>query len=133
MEIKDVLSFVFQAVGTTQTFWNFYATIVTAILGFVAAAKIEWLNKMVRGILTAGFAIFALANYSALNQVRVQREALVALIPKLKGYSSSLDGIIASTSAPSFVPFMLFHGALDIAVITMIWVIPYIRLSRGRR
>jgi ABC-type nitrate/sulfonate/bicarbonate transport system permease component len=38
---KDILSFVFQRADATQTFWNFFATVATAILGFVAAAKLS--------------------------------------------------------------------------------------------
>lgn len=38
MDMKDVLSFLFQRADATQTFWNFYTTVFTALLALLMAA-----------------------------------------------------------------------------------------------
>ena len=53
IELKDLLSFLFQRADAMQTFWNFYAGAVTAVLGVVTAGKSDWLNRWVSAALTA--------------------------------------------------------------------------------
>jgi hypothetical protein len=122
MDPKDILSFVFQRADATQTFWNFFATVATAILGFVAAAKTEWLNRITRSVLTLGFAIFAFANFQALNVTRVQVEQLIALLK-----NTNLAGIGESARPSPFYRLLLFHLCLDVTVLALIWIIPRIR------
>lgn len=127
MEIQDALSFLFQRTDATQTFWNFYATVATALLAFLAAAKAPWINKFVCAVLTIGFLVFAAANFGALSQTITQRAALVSLIPKLESYDPALRDVIESAKPPTACGLTLFHGALDTVVVALIWIIPYIR------
>jgi hypothetical protein len=127
MEIQDALSFLFQRTNATQTFWNFYVTVATALLAFLAAAKTPWINKAICFVLTIGFLVFAAANFGALNQTITQRAALISLIPKLASYDPSLQGVIKSSMPPTACELKLFHGALDAAIVALIWIIPYIR------
>jgi len=127
MEINDALSFLFQRADATQTFWNFYITIATALLTFLAAGKTQWINKKVCAVLTVGFLVFAFANFGAVDQVRGQRAALISLIPKLDSYDPCFKAVIESTKPPTASDLKLFHGTLDGIVVALIWIIPYIR------
>jgi len=127
MDPKDILSFVFQRADQTQVFWNLYATASTAILGFVAAAKSEWLNKSVCTVLSCGFAVFAYGNLQALNHTRQQREGLLLLLSSLKDYPPSIENVASAARPSSLVELLLFHITLDLFVISMIWLIPRIR------
>ncbi len=73
-ELNDLLSHAFSRAEATQIFWNFYAVVVTAIIGFLAAAKSPIAHRTIRYLLIGGFLVFAAANYIAIEDIRMQRE-----------------------------------------------------------
>jgi hypothetical protein len=125
-ELKELLGFLFQRADATQTFWNFYAGAVTAVLGLVTAGKPAWLNVWVRSGITAAFLVFAVANFAALNSIRTQRDELMAVASEMKGYSR-IAKVVAAVKPATKWELRGFHGALDVAVVIAIWGIPFAR------
>jgi len=133
MTIDQVVSFLFQRADATLTFWNFYIGVSTAILAFVTAAKSEWLNKYICVAITFGFALFAIGNFSALNQTCNQREALIELAPELDGYNDEIKPVIESTRPPGIKALLSFHATLDITMVALIWIIVLYRRKRVQK
>ena len=126
IELKDLLSFLFQRADAMQTFWNFYAGAVTAVLGVVTAGKSEWLNRWVSAALTAAFLLFAVGNFISLDAVRRQRAALIDVALSSSGALAVRD-VVTAVRPPTAGQLRLFHGALDVATLIAIWGIPLAR------
>lgn len=136
--LKQLLAFMFQRADATQTFWNFYAGAVTAVLGLVTAGKAEWLNRWVCLGITFAFLVFAVGNFIALDAVRAQRQELMNVAKAVKGYAQ-MENVVAAVRPPTKQQLRLFHGALDVGTVVAIWGVPIARRryeltsrSRGR-
>jgi hypothetical protein len=121
------MSFLFQRADSISTFWNFYIVLSTAILGFLSAAKVEWLNNFLCFLLSLAFVLFAVGNLFAIIQVHGQWEALVKLVPTLEGYYNSLAPLVESAKPVERDTLIMFHLFLDITVVSFIWIIALIR------
>jgi hypothetical protein len=80
MEFKDLLSLYFERSNAMQMYWNFYITIVLALMAFFGTVKITSRIKYVIGILILAFIAFVIVNLGALREVDQQRIDAKALI-----------------------------------------------------
>lgn len=130
MDVQDAMSFLFQRADAMLTFWNFYIVVSTAILGFLSAAKAEWLSNLLCFLLTVAFVLFATGNLSALVQVQEQWDALFNLVPKLEGYKNSFGPLVNSAQPLGKSVLIMFHLFLDLTVVSLIWIIALMRRKR---
>jgi hypothetical protein len=80
MEFKDLLGLYFERSNAMQMYWNFYITIILALMAFFGTVKISSEIKYVMGILILAFIAFATVNLGALREVDQQRIDAKALI-----------------------------------------------------
>ncbi len=80
MEFKDLLSLYFERSNAMQMYWNFYITIILALMAFFGTIKVTSRIKYLIGILILAFIAFAIVNLDALREVNQQRIGAKALI-----------------------------------------------------
>ncbi len=133
--LQETLEFVFVRADAMQGFWNLYIVVVTAILGFLGSSKLAWRTHIVPAVLTIGFLLFAASNFWALNSARRQREGLIAHAQSqlAQNERADLGRVLEAVAPPSESLLRSFHGALDLAVLAAIWLIPYARRTSNRR
>ncbi len=128
MEINDMLSHAFARAEATQTTWNFYPVVVTAILAFLAAARAPVENRLVPLVLLLGFIAFATANLVALDNIRAQRVEILDIAAELAAASAiEVDKLLVTLKPPSRQALWLFHVILDVSVGVAILLVPYAR------
>ncbi len=62
MSLQNELDLVFSQAAATQTFWNVYLVVATAILALLSAVKSEYLTVWSKTALTVVFLLFAFSN-----------------------------------------------------------------------
>lgn len=140
MEFKDLLSLYFERSNAMQMYWNFYITIILALLAFFATVKLSSRTKYVAALLTLAFAAFAVVNLQALRWVDQQRLDAKALIESGR-FEKDLDQRTANQftrrapdandlDTPSVSAVTTFHIVGDVLVVAAIWVLALSKKSK---
>lgn len=129
MEFKDLLGLYFERSNAMQMYWNFYITIVLALMAFFGTVKISSETKYVVGILILAFIAFALVNLGALREVDQQRIDAKALIeqgafrknPDLNETTVRL--LLKDMNPPSLAGVTTLHIISDLFTISAILIL----------
>lgn len=137
MEFKDLLSLYFERSNAMQTYWNFYITIILALMAFFGTVKITPRIKYVIGILLLAFIAFASVNLSALREVNQQRIDARTIIEQgmFKRDNAAPDQAVAEQllkdmNPPSIAGVTAMHITGDVLTVIAILVLV---LKRGER
>lgn len=128
----ELLKILIERTGYINTYWNFYIIVATTITGIIVSDKIH-ITFNIRIILTTAFILFALSNYSAINNLNKQRLEISKLIPSAKLSNKEISAVTeilkprnfwtAKTLDPiNFGSYGLFHLLLDIIILSLIWL-----------
>jgi len=129
MEFKDLLALYFERSNAMQMYWNFYITIVLALLAFFGTVKISSKMKLITGILILAFIGFALVNLGALREVDQQRIDAKTLIeqgaftkaPDLNEATVKL--LLRDMNPPSLAGVTTLHIICDLFTISAILIL----------
>lgn len=123
MSIEDIalLKILIERTGYINTYWNFYVIVATAITGIIVSDKIH-ITFNIRIILTIAFILFALSNYSAINNLNKQRLEISELIPINKSTNKQLVIVTETLKPRKLSDYKLFHALLDILILSLIWL-----------
>ncbi len=139
MEIKDILDLSYQWFDGFFTLWALYITLTGAILAYIGTAVKGTSDTVIRFILLLSFLMFAYVNWSALDSVGKQREALSnmgALIindntckeflsqESLNSCKESIKTILNQGKPFKSWQLTSFHVSIDILVLFAIWFVP---------
>jgi len=80
MDFKDLVTLYFERSNAMQTYWNFYITIILALLAFFGSMKAVTPKRLIAGILSFCFVVFAGVNLDALIDATNARRAVQSLI-----------------------------------------------------
>jgi hypothetical protein len=80
MDFKDLVTLYFERTNALQTYWNFYMTIILALLAFFGSMKAINPKKLIAAILSFSFVAFAAVNLSAIIDVTKARHAVQSVI-----------------------------------------------------
>ncbi|HEV2706905.1 MAG TPA: hypothetical protein VGV59_13330 [Pyrinomonadaceae bacterium] len=139
MELRELIGLYFERSNATQTYWNFYITIILALVAFFGSAKPSPKIKYLAGILTLAFILFAVVNHNALNEVTRQRIAAKALIeeaakrPATSAQALSNEAVFSALkddlNPPTEGQLMFVHLLGDVFAIAGIW---WLTLSKSK-
>jgi hypothetical protein len=131
MELRDLIGLYFERSNAMQTYWNFYITVILALIAFFGSAKPSAKTKYLAGILTLAFIMFAVVNYDALNDVTRQRITAKALIeeaakqPQASAQALPNESVFSALkdklNPPTEGQLLLVHGLGDLFAIAGIW------------
>lgn len=127
---KELLTLAFQRAEAWHSLWNLYYTVAAATLAIVLSGKLPGDSKRVRVVLIVLFLVFAGGNYGALHDTREQRHALTAAVhagARVEAYRM----VAKAAEPPKWWMVILFHIALDLSVVALIWVAPSKKLRDG--
>jgi hypothetical protein len=113
----QVIGFAIDQAARTGFYWNLYIGVVTAMFGILGSGKIQSDSGIFKVGLTVVFVVFAIGNWSSIENLGVVRRELLELLP------SSYSGMAAGLSPRSFWGYVIYHSALDVLVISSIWVV----------
>lgn len=135
MEFRDLVGLYFERSNAMQTYWNFYITIILALVAFFGSAKPSPKTKFLAITLSLAFIAFAFVNHSALVEVTEQRRAAKALMeeaakrPAAPGAGVSNEAIFSAIkenlNPPTAGQLTLFHIVGDLFALAGIWVLAY--------
>lgn len=135
MELKDLLTLYFERSNAMQMYWNFYITIILALLAFFGTVKLSSKAKLIAlaAVLTVAFGAFASVNLEAVRWVHKQRYDAKALIDKGAFYKN--DDLVQETArqlakhlnTPSLSTVTALHLTGDVLAIAGIWVLMFIK------
>ena len=128
MEPKDALNLFVELSNAMQMFWNFYITVVLALLGFFAAADLGKKRYWVTAIFSLAFGGFAIANAFGLAGAAQERlDACLALAPSgCNGTAIQImSPLVMTLNPPTIVSVTAFHVTADIFVIAAIWLLTW--------
>lgn len=124
---KTLIDILAERSAAWNSLWTVFYTVGVAIVGIVASGKLLSKNRTAASIIAAlGFLIFAVGNYAALNEVRVQRESVVAYVKKNaeENKSPEIATLAEASSPPSVFQLLLYHWSLTLFVVVLIVVMP---------
>ena len=126
LTFEQAFGFLVERFGATQTFWNIYIVVSLGLLGFVAGSKAVLASHWIRRLAIVGFTLFAISNWGAMEDVRTQREALIAVArTQLQAsHTEEYRNLLAEMRPPTQVAFGVFHAVIDVIVLLALWRIP---------
>lgn len=142
MNIHDILELNHNWFDSFFVLWGLYITLSVGILGYVGMATDSTTSSIVRVILILSFAMFAFVNWSAIDDVRQQREDIYLLgmdylnlqntrdlIPQQK---SQIEKILQNSQPFGKYHVSYFHWFIDFLIILTIWFLPS-QVAKNRR
>ncbi len=126
IESKDLVGFAIERATAPTTYWNILIAVITTVLGLLASGKVVVQRRLTKGLLTAGFALFAYSNLHAICQLNNQRDALCNLID-----DQALRSLVSTLRPPAAWEVTAFHLTMDVAVVLMIWLVRWSGRKRG--
>jgi hypothetical protein len=121
---QKLLELVFARADALNGFWNLYIAVALGVLGLMASGKPFTEARPIKLLLTVAFAAFAYSNYDVIRATNFQRTELLSLL------NGSLYYAAASHAAPPATwKLNVFHGALDLLVLLVVWLVPWHRPS----
>lgn len=124
---KTLIDILAERSSAWNSLWTVFYTVGAAIVGIVASGKLLSKHRTVASVIAMlGFLIFAAGNYMALNEVRKQRESIVAYVEKQAEEKQSMEiSALAKVSCPpSLFQLTMYHGSLTLFIVVLIAVIP---------
>jgi hypothetical protein len=123
LSYKDALDMFFERSNAMQTFWNFYLTVIFALIALFASIRPVRNLNVLKWCVLLGFIVFAIVNLGALVNVADQRLRLAGVVGRL----ASTD-VASSTLAPSLDPpqvwqVWVLHIVGDLVTIAAIWLL----------
>ena len=112
-QIKDIVALLTERSAAWQSLWTVFYTVSAAVVTLIASGKIQTPCRWPASTLASvGLVLFAAGNYRALNQVRLQREALVAMT-ELRASAAKSEDLVHFAQAwlpPTLSELRLYHG-----------------------
>jgi len=124
---KTLIDILAERSSTWNSLWTVFYTVGVASVGIVASGKLLSKHRTAVSVIVAlGFLIFAVGNYLALNEVRKQRESIVAYVTKTAEEKQSTDIVtLAEASSPSSdLQLKGYHWSLTCFIVLLIVLIP---------
>jgi hypothetical protein len=122
-----------------NTLWDVYKVVAVAIVGIVASGKIlKDHQRMASIIAIIGFLVFSIGNFTALDEMRKQRDALVNyVISYVEAQNEKEDTTLFKKKAnneiimfakasmpPSRENLRTYHWLLDVFVVLLLFFLP---------
>lgn len=110
-----------------NSFWTVFYTVGAAIVGVVANGKLLSKHRTAASIIAVlGFLVFAVGNYQALEEMRKQREAIVAYVKKqaFEKQSSEIIALAEASAPPSAAELRIYHWSLSLFIVALLVLIP---------
>lgn len=107
--------------------WTVFYTVGAALVGVIASGKLLSKHRTAASaIAVLGFLVFAVGNYQALEDMRKQREAVVAFVKNKAGekQSTEIAALAEASAPPSTVELRVYHWSLSLFVVTLLVLIP---------
>lgn len=130
-DLYQVLDLIYNRFDAFQVLWSIYTTVVIGLIAAMISFPKHVSSSLARVIVIIGFAVFAYANYGALNLVRNERvmlcEEAKAIANELKADSTDKRAIYTLVTEKDILTnkkLLLFHGTMDFLVILLIWFVP---------
>ncbi|WP_293367483.1 hypothetical protein [Nevskia sp.] len=128
MQWNETLTVYFERSGALQTYWNFYVTIVLALIAFFGTVKPSEKLTRVAALITAAYIVFAIVNLDALLDVTRQRLVLQAIITEqlgamsdTKAHAAKFKAIVATLRPPNECGVIVVHVLGDIFILSAVW------------
>lgn len=125
-KIVSVLAVIEKLESRINSYWNFYTIVVLASVGWLMSAETSF-SPQLNFTLTTALVVFFLANFAvmwaATKRVVAFENELNILSTKTEFISTSLRQELSNASMPfRLLSSTLLHLAVDIAIISFIWV-----------
>jgi hypothetical protein len=130
MDLSDAKNLIELLAGRSSAWnalWTVFYTVGAAIVGVVASGKLLSRRRTVASaIAVCGFLVFAAGNYVALEEMRKQREAVVAFVKKkaVEKQSPEMATLAEASSPPTANELRAYHWALSLFVVALLMLIP---------
>jgi hypothetical protein len=133
MEFKDLVSLYFQQTSAMQTLWDFYISVILALLGYFGATKSTGQMRLIAVVLSTAFVAFAGFNCDAIREVLQQRLAVKYLIDSghFQGSpdATTVRSLQTTITPPSLHRVVVMHIMSDAVTLGGIW---YLVLRKRR-
>jgi len=137
MDYSDLIQLFFERSNSLQWYWTLYVVIIGGLLAFSSLRRQP--DLITTGLITVLFSFFAYKNLVAIQDVSLQRIAVLHAIsqyvptPTEAAQVMSLRSTLAPTLAtPDLAGVRFFHLASDLLTIATIWAMELRRFRRGK-
>ncbi|WP_170432890.1 hypothetical protein [Ruegeria arenilitoris] len=120
----QLLQLAMDQAARTNTYWNIYVAVVTAIFAVLASGKAPVDKRVFKLALSALFLVFAIGNLRAIEAVGEVRTALAAVL------GAEFKEITVGLKPASEWGYRVFHGLLDAAIVACILFVKWPAPSR---
>ncbi len=137
MDYSNLIQLFFERSNSLQWYWTLYVVIIGGLLAFSSLRRQP--DFITTGLITVLFSFFAYKNLGAIQDVSLQRFAVLHAIsqyaptPTETAQVMSLRSTLEPTlAAPDLSGVKIFHIASDLLTIAAIWAMELRRMRRGK-
>jgi 3-oxoacyl-ACP reductase-like protein len=126
-EAKNLIELLAGRSAAWSSLWTMFYTIAAAVVGVVASGKLLGNRRTVASAIAAlGFALFAVGNYQAFSDMRLQREAVSAFVMKKaeEKHSPEMVALVKASAPPTEGELRAYHWGLTLFVLSLILLMP---------